>query len=129
VIALAAGFIALLAYRNAIRKPILRMQVVCGRPGQVITVDVSLTNEGSASAQYAIVWLQFEGDVSVLNAPNWAILPSSVRWEAPAGAVIHPRAPAYTLSSVTLRTPKEHFKIIHTVAADGFPPVKGELEV
>lgn len=125
VIAVVAGVVALQAYRDAIRKPRLQLSLVCTRPGQFSTVGVSLANDGSVSAQYAVVWLQFEGDVSVASANYWTQEPGGVRWEAPAGRVIHPWAPAYTLPSVTLQTPAEHFKLTHTVAADGFGPIKG----
>jgi hypothetical protein len=130
VIAVGAGAIALLAYRDASLRP--RLQLTAGATGgQFSTIDISLTNDGSVSAQFAIVWLQFAGDVGVSNAPHWTIQPTGgLRWEAPAGVVIHPKAPAYTLPSVTLRTPDGHFKVHTYRRRRWLPPVKGnQLDV
>ena len=98
------GVVALQAYRDAAKRPDLRLNI-SGCP-QNSVVNISLVNVGSVSAQYAIVWLEYEGDVGVINAPNWAQEPGGLRWEAPAGLVIHPGAPAYTLPSIILRTPR-----------------------
>lgn len=136
-IAVVAGIVALQAYRDAIRKPVLRL-IVDWMIGNLSTVTVSLTNDGTASAQYAIVWLRFAGGgVSLVNAYGWTLIRSGeVRWEAPAGVVIHPArsvagipdVPPYTLPAVTLRTPGRRIVIGHTVAADGFGPVIGAVE-
>jgi hypothetical protein len=142
VIAVVAGVVALQAYRDAIRKPVLRL-IIDAMVGDFSTVNVSVTNDGTASAQYAIVWLRFAGGVSVESASGWTHQPSGeYRWEAPAGVVIHPARPAhsiaivsipdvppYTLPSITLRTLGRRFTIGHTVAADGVGPVIGAVEV
>jgi hypothetical protein len=134
-IAVFAGYVAWLAYRDASRKPRLLLLVVAD-PVEFPAVHASLSNQGDVSARFAVVWLRFEGDVELMSTGGGWITeaPKVLRWEASAGTVIHPTAPpytlpAYTLPPVNLRVRARHCEIFYTVAADGFPPVTDVVEV
>lgn len=127
VIAVGAGVVALLAFRDALRKPLLRMSVGATE-GQFSEVNASLVNDGTASARNAIVWLDVQGTAEVMNLPRgWTQEPTGglLRWEAGAGVAVHPKVPPLTLPPITMRRFAEHVKISYTFAADGFGPDKG----
>jgi hypothetical protein len=129
LIAVLAGIIALQAYRDAIRKPRLHLVIDANR-GPFATVNLSLTNEGSTSARNIIVWLQFQDTVDA-SAYGWISEASGrLRWQSRAGVVIH-RTVSYALPPVTVQKqqPDQPLKIAHTVVADGFGPVTGDVAI
>lgn len=129
LIAVLAGIIALQAYRDATRKARLHLVIDANR-GPFATVNLSLTNEGSTSARNIIVWLQFQ-DTVVASAYGWISEASGrLRWQSRAGVVIH-RTVSYALPPVTVQKqkPDQPLKIAHTVVADGFGPVTGDVAI
>jgi hypothetical protein len=120
--------VALQAYRDAVRTPLLSLSVVASGDGPFVTVNASLVNDGTASARNAIVWLDLQDTASLVawGGGDWTQEPTGgLRWEAPAGVVIHPKVPPLTLSPFTAGKSGEHLLITYTVAADGFGPATG----
>jgi hypothetical protein len=129
VLAVGAGVIALLAYRDAIRRPRLHLSVTA-TGGATALVTIALKNDGTASARNAVVWLDRQGTAdleSQLAGTGWVQEPEGLlRWEASAGVAVHPKVPPLMLPQFALRRRNEPLRITHTFAADGFGPETGE---
>ena len=133
VIAVLAGIIAIRAYSDALRKPELELTfAVVDSSNTGTSYRLTLTNTGSASAANAVVIL-LKGDTwdgkwtNRLVGGGWTDTPDEIRWDAPAGRLIHPLIdePLPLLYGDPIG--EKEATVAYVIAADGFGPIDGSL--
>jgi hypothetical protein len=127
LIAVLAGIVALQAYRDAIRKPMLRLTKDV-RGHEFASVILVLMNDGNGSAANVIVWIKLD-DAQIFAYANWnREAAGGLRWESPSGVLIHPSVP-YELPTLTIQKLSSDAltRLPYTVAADGFGPITGTV--
>ena len=128
VVAVLAGIIATLAYRQGILRSHLTVTLEVVRTKGNCFCYFTVSNDGKISAAYVILWVILPANMDVQDFTGWTMEGhNSYRWEARAGLVVHPNVPPYTLPRLQCAAYDPSIRVQYTLVADGIKSHSSEL--